>query len=306
MNVRKVISMALTGISIVLFNSTIIYAQSDSNDVSSISPETAQKAKDYFEILSLITESMNGSTCDQIQRDIRATNTPQNRKKMDFDLSSLPGKVSQQIAQQYKDNIQAFKEANNHYLSVCNASPLARDANTDLHALFKSSVVKADAHYHQMKAEADKANAERAKAEAEAEKVKAKAEAEAERAKAEAERAKAEAEREQAIAAQKRADADKEIARSELARYPHEKMVAEVQRACTENYSGSLEQTICNTGSVCGIVTFKNDPLLSIPAQNTKCLDCCTKLKDGGINLLKSSKILSSCKDFCVGIYQNM
>ena len=191
MNVRKVISMALTGISIVLFNSTIIYAQSDSNDVSSISPETAQKAKDYFEILSLITESMNGSTCDQIQRDIRATNTPQNRKKMDFDLSSLPGKVSQQIAQQYKDNIQAFKEANNHYLSVCNASPLARDANTDLHALFKSSVVKADARYHQMKAEADKANAERAKAEAEAEKVKAKAEAE--RAKAEAERAKAEA-----------------------------------------------------------------------------------------------------------------
>ncbi len=283
MKVSKVISMALTGIIIMLLSSTIIYAQSNNDAVPSISPETAQKAKDYFEVLSLITISMNSSACDQIQRDIRATNTPQNRKKMDFDLSSLPGKISQQIAQQYKDDIQAFKEANNNYLSVCKSSPLAHDANMDLHALFKSSVDKADARYHQMKVEADKAAAEAAIV------------------KAEAEKAKANADREQAIAAQKRAEADRDRANADHGNtnLTDEEVVNKFSQMCKEQFTGILEYNLCFAGAVCSLVVYKDKPSFR---TSERCMDCCKELnKKSEIDLTPG---LSVCQKFCVNNVQ--
>lgn len=284
--------MALTGIIIMLLSSTIIYAQSNNDAVPSISPETAQKAKDYFEVLSLITISMNSSACDQIQRDIRATNTPQNRKKMDFDLSSLPGKISQQIAQQYKDDIQAFKEANNNYLSVCNSSPFTLDANSDLRALFKPSIDKADARYHQMKAEADKATAD------------------AEIAKAEAEKAKADAEREQAIAAQKQANADRERAKpakaiddNELAGLG-EKIANEVAKSCEETFSGFFDRQLCTISNGCAAILVVTEPSLSISNQNLKCMACCKKMnKASDIDITSA---FSLCQKACVSGYQSL
>ena len=163
-------------------------AKSQTNgNTPTISEQTASRAKDYFDVISQITMSLNGTKCEQIQRDIRTVNTPQNRMKMDFDLSSLPGAISQQIASQYQSDIQAYREANNNYLAVCKNDRYAAQANADLNELFKLSVAKADANYEKMKAESDKAMAEANKAKAEADKAKA----EADKAKAEADNRRA-------------------------------------------------------------------------------------------------------------------
>lgn len=189
---------------ILLFGAIPIVSYSQTNEnVPAISEETANRAKEYFDVLSQITMSLNGTKCDQIQRDIRSVNTPQNRMKMDFDLSSLPGAISQKIANQYQPNIQAYREANSNYLAVCKGNPLVTDANADLHELFKLSVAKADANYEKMKVEADKAAAEAMRAKAEAEKAKAeadKAKAEADSRRAQADKAKAEADKARAEA----------------------------------------------------------------------------------------------------------
>ena len=142
----------------IIFLSIPLSALSQPNESSpNISEETANRAKDFFEVLSQITMSLNGTKCERIQHDIRSVNTPQNRMKMDFDLSSLPSAISQKIASQYQSNIQAYREANNNYLGVCKNDQHAAQANEDLHELFKLSVVKANANYEKMKAESDKA-----------------------------------------------------------------------------------------------------------------------------------------------------
>ena len=178
-----------TVVACLLFGAIPILSYSQPNEnTPAISEETANRAKDYFDVLSQITMSLNGTKCEQIQRDIRSVNTPQNRMKMDFDLSSIQGSISQTLANQYQTNIQAFREANNNYLAVCKSNPQAAQANADLHELFKSSVAKADAKYEKMKAESEKAMAEATKAKAEADKARA----EADRAKAEADSKRAE------------------------------------------------------------------------------------------------------------------
>lgn len=238
------------------------YSQTNGN-IPPLSDETANHAKEYFDVLSQITMSLNGTKCEQIQRDIRSVNTPQNRMKMDFDLSSLPGAISQKIASQYQSNIQAYREANNNYLGVCKNHPLAAQANADLNELFKLSVAKADANYEKMKAESDKAMAEATKAKAEADKARA----EADRAKAEADNRRAQADKAQAEARKKEAEVDKARVQAEANR------PVIIAPTNTNNYVNKRDKCDSYCKKYCSNI-FKGNDAYDYSAR-ASCIDSC-------------------------------
>ncbi len=191
---RYLMPVLIAGCAIIPCLNQNVYAE-DTVPVTAVSAETAAKAKDYFDVLVNITEALNGTKCEQIQRDLRAVNHPENRRKMDFDISSLSGAASQEISKQYESKIRDYQTANKNFLNVCKSDPAARLANADLNALFKKSVAKANLMAEKQKHDIALAEAEKAKYEAE--KAKAKADADAkynvDRYKQEAQAAKEEA-----------------------------------------------------------------------------------------------------------------
>ena len=143
-----------------------------------ISEEISVQAKDYFEALKLITTSLNGSDCEQINSSIKSNNTPENQTKLHFQIAVIRGDISQEIAKQYWDDIVAFNAANTNYLEVCKNNPLADETNAILHDLFKYSVARANIVYKAKKAEADRIAAEKAAAERRAKEEKERRERE--------------------------------------------------------------------------------------------------------------------------------
>ena len=233
--------------------------------------------------------SLNGTKCEQIQRDIRTVNTPQNRMKMDFDLSSLPGAISQQIASQYQSDIQAYREANNNYLAVCKNDRYAAQANADLNELFKLSVAKADANYEKMKAESDKAMAEANKAKAEADKAKA-----------EADSRRAQAEIRQAEARKKEAEAEKSRVTSSNNLDTNDQLASVAVETC-KRYSNNTtsEFNLCVTSLTCGFALRRDAPVASDSQLEYACSECCQLIyKNSG------NRYNTSCPIRCIRAYK--
>lgn len=190
---RYLMPVLIAGCAIIPCLNQNVYAE-DTVPVTAVSAETAAKAKDYFDVLVNITEALNGTKCEQIQRDLRVVNHPENRRKMDFDISSLSGAASQEISKQYESKIRDYQTANKNFLNVCKSDPAARLANADLNDLFKKSVAKANLMAEKQKHDIALAEAEKAKYEAEKTKAQAaRAQAEADKAKADAAKAESQA-----------------------------------------------------------------------------------------------------------------
>ena len=142
-----------------------------------IPEQIAQRAKAYFEVISLITIALSKPECEQIRKELDIINTPVNQTKMDFDISALRGDISQTIKQQYDKQVQAYLAANSNYLTVCKHHPSTLYTNAALHELFKLSVASVNRRYARYKAREEERIA-KFKAEEEERKAKLKAEEE--------------------------------------------------------------------------------------------------------------------------------